>query len=175
MEKTFRRYATKPSARHAFAEAEAAAYLAHQIRVLRTSRGWKQADLARQLGTTQAAVSRMEDESYGRMTFKTMYALAKVFDVAPLIKFVSTVELLRDRWVIDRASMAVPAFANQAHLVDFVDDRSHTPPPTRTTASTVPLARLEAQATSTGFVFEATEEVHRAVPNSPQQEARRAG
>lgn len=124
MEKTFRRYQTRPAARHAFAEAEAAAYLAHQIRVLRTQRGWTQKDLAKQLGTTQAAVSRLEDASYGRISFKTMVALANAFDVAPVLKFVSTIELMRERWVIRRDQLEIPGFLEESERVAFVE-----PPP----------------------------------------------
>ena len=121
MEKTFRRYESRPSARQAFTEAEAATHLAHQIRVLRTQRGWTQKDLAKRIGTTQAAVSRLEDAEYGRVSFKTMVALAKAFDVAPVLKFISTVELMRERWVIRRDSMEVPSFDQEAALVAFVD------------------------------------------------------
>jgi transcriptional regulator with XRE-family HTH domain len=121
MEKSFRRYQTNRAARHAFVEAEAAVYLAHQIRVLRLQRGWTQHQLARELRTTQAAVSRMEDDSYGRMTFKTLVALARVFDVAPLVKFVSTVGLMRDRWNVDRSAMAVAPFDVEAAHVVFAN------------------------------------------------------
>ena len=121
MERTFRRYESRPSARNAFAEAEAATYLAHQIRVLRTQRGWTQKDLARRLRSTQATVSRLEDADYGRISFKTMVALAQAFDVAPVLKFVSTIELMRERWVIHRETLEVPGFVEEAARVAFVD------------------------------------------------------
>ena len=121
MEKTFHRYLNKPGARHAFVEAEAATFLAHQIRVLRLDRGWTQKDLAKALGTTQTVVSRLEDPSYGRVSFKTMVDLARVFDVAPVLKFTSTVSLLRERWVIDRAAMHVPTFSDEAETVAFYE------------------------------------------------------
>ena len=121
MEKTFRRYQTKPGVRQAFVEAEAATFLAHQIRVLRTERGWTQRELAGRLGTTQGVVSRLEDPSYGRIGFKTMVDLARVFDVAPVLKFMSTVSILRERWVIDRESMRVPSFEEEAMTVAFFE------------------------------------------------------
>jgi len=118
MEKTFLRFRSRPSARHAFAEAEAATSLAHQIRVLRSQRGWSQKDLARLLGTTQAAVSRLEDPSYGRISFKTIVQLARVFDVAPTVRFVSTVQLLRERWSVRQQDLEVPSFEDEApHVV----------------------------------------------------------
>ena len=129
MEKTFRRYQTRSNARHAFVEAEAATYLAHQIRVLRTQRGWSQKDLARRIGTTQAAVSRLEDPEYGRVTFKTMVSLAKAFNVAPVMKFVSTIALMRERWVIRREELEVAAFEVEAAAVQFYDPPSVGRPP----------------------------------------------
>ena len=123
MEKSFLRLQARVSARHGFVEAEAATYLAHQIRVLRTQRGWTQKDLARKLGTSQAVISRLEDPEYGRVTFKTMVALANAFDVAPVMKFVSTLTLMRDRWVIRREAMEVPAFEEEAQLVALDDTR----------------------------------------------------
>jgi transcriptional regulator with XRE-family HTH domain len=120
MERTFHRYLNKPGARHAFIEAEAATFLASQIRVLRIQRGWLQKDLAKRLGTTQAVVSRLEDPSYGRITFKTMMELAKVFDVAPMLKFVSTIDFMRERWIIQREAMEVESFEAQAPYVAFV-------------------------------------------------------
>lgn len=120
MEKTFRRYQSKPSARHAFVEAEAVTAIAHQIRVLRTQRGWSQKELARRLGTTQAAVSRLEDAGYGRITSRTMLELGKVFDVAPVFKFVSTITLMRERWAVRRQDLEVPSFEEEAQHVVFV-------------------------------------------------------
>lgn len=118
MEKTFRRFQNRPSARHAFAEAEAATSLAHQIRVLRSQRGWSQKDLARLLGTTQAAVSRLEDPSYGRISFKSIVQLARVFDVAPTVRFVSTLQLLRERWAVRPEDLEVSSFEEEApHVV----------------------------------------------------------
>jgi len=86
--------------------------------VLRLQRGWSQKDLARLLGTTQAAVSRLEDPSYGRISFKTIVQLARVFDVAPTVRFVSTLQLLRERWSVRREDLEVPSFEDEApHVV----------------------------------------------------------
>lgn len=119
MEKTFRRYRDRPAARHAFAEAEGITFLAHQIRVLRTQRGWTQAQLAKRIGSTQAGVSRLEDPSYGRVTIPTMMALAKAFDVAPVFKFMSIIDLMRERWVIRADAMRVRPFAEEADEIGF--------------------------------------------------------
>jgi transcriptional regulator with XRE-family HTH domain len=119
MEKTFRRYQTDPKARRAFTEVEAITSLANQIRVIRNQRGWTQKELARRLGTTQTVVSRLEDPSYGRISFKTFVALAHVFDVAPVMKFESTVRLLKERWTVSLDRLEVPSFEEEAVLVAF--------------------------------------------------------
>jgi len=127
MEKTFRRYQNDRAARRAFVESEAGAFIAHQIRGIRTQRGWTQQELAKRIGTTQAAISRLEDSSYGRISLKTMVELARAFDVAPVLMFKSTVQLMHERWVINRKSLEVPSFDEEATLVAFQE-------PARTTA-----------------------------------------
>ena len=118
MEKTIRRL-MKPSARHAFVEAEAATAIAHQIRVLRQDRGLSQHQLARKLNTTQTAVSRLEDPSYGRLTVSTLLALSHVFDVALQVKFVSTVRLLKETWKIRKSDLVIEAFEEEVKRVGF--------------------------------------------------------
>lgn len=128
MEKTFRRYLNKPSARHAFVEAEVSTAIAHQIRVIRKQRGWSQKELANLLGTTQANVSRIEDPSYGRLTFKTLVTLAKVFDTGLEVRFVSLIDQMRRTWVITEQSLGVDSFEREAESVGFVDVKPTAPP-----------------------------------------------
>lgn len=138
MEKTFRRLLSQIEYRNAYAEAGAATHLAHQIRVLRTQRGWSQADLARRLGTTQGVVSRLEDPGYGRVSFKTLVSVARVFDVLPVMGFASITKGLRERWAPRRAALEVEPFAAEAQRVVFI-----TP---ITTASSVPFTHTTAPA-----------------------------
>lgn len=121
MEKSFRRYLNSRAARDAFVEAEATTWLAHQIRTLRAQRGLSQSQLAKKLGTTQTAISRLEDPSYGRISFKTFVALAKAFDVAPVMRFESTLKVLKERWTIRPQDLEVLAFEEEASSVGFVD------------------------------------------------------
>lgn len=118
MEKTFHRL-TKPSARRAFVEAEVVTGIAHQIRVIRQERGWSQKELAKRLGTTQAAVSRLEDPSYGRPSIKTLLEVSRVFDVGLQVRFVSVVKMLRDSWVVARKQLEVEPFASECERVSF--------------------------------------------------------
>lgn len=118
MEKSFLRL-KKVNARHAFIEAEAATAIAHQIRIVRQQRGLSQKQLAKMLGTTQTAVSRLEDPSYGRLTVSTLVQLAKAFDVGLSIKFVSLVKQFKETRVIERQTLEVNSFEDEAENVVF--------------------------------------------------------
>lgn len=122
MEKSFRRL-MRPSARHAFVEAEVVTQIAHQIRALRQQRGWSQLRVAKELGTTQAAISRLEDPSYGRVSLATLLALSKVFDVGLDVRFRSVLEMLREsRSVVFQRELEVESFEDEAAQVAFLDD-----------------------------------------------------
>lgn len=118
MEKKFRRM-MNPIARRAYVEAEVASGLAHQIRTLRTQRGWTQRDLAEKLGTTQAAVSRLEDPSYGRPSIKTLLEVSTAFDIALQVRFVSFVRLLQETQRISREQLEIEPFKVEAERVGF--------------------------------------------------------
>lgn len=62
--------------------------LAYQMRQIRESRGWTQADLAQRTGKAQGTISQLEDPDYGRFTLGTLKKLAKAFDVGLLVRFV---------------------------------------------------------------------------------------
>ena len=121
MEKTFQRL-KNPRARRAYVEAELITGLAHQIRVLRLQRGWKQDELAKKLGTTQGVVSRLEDPSYGRASLKTLLQLSTAFDVALQVRFVSLTHYLQDNWKISREALEVEPFEQEAESVGFYTD-----------------------------------------------------
>lgn len=120
MEKTFQRMTTRPSARHAYVEAEVATALARQVRTIRLQRGWSQAELARRLGTTQAVVSRLEDPSYGRTSLRTLFDLSRVFDTGLQVRFVSMVRMLRETWQPQPDAGRVASFEEEAARVVFI-------------------------------------------------------
>lgn len=119
MEKTFLKLKSRPSARHAFVEAEVVTGLAHQIRAMRLQRGWTQADLAKVANTTQAAISRLEDPSYGRPSLTTLIELAKVFDTGMQVRYVSLVTMLSETFVPSAHARLVPSFIDECEQVDF--------------------------------------------------------
>jgi transcriptional regulator with XRE-family HTH domain len=85
--------------------------LAFQIRALRESRNWTQAQLAERLGLrNQSAVARMEDPSYGGLRLKTISKLASVFDVATLVRFATYSKFLMESADLSDKALAPKAF-----------------------------------------------------------------
>lgn len=124
MEKTFLRMKKSPAARDAYVQAEVVTALAHQIRAIRMQRNWSQADLAKKIGTTQAAVSRLEDPSYGRMSMKTLLDLSRVFDTGLRVQFVSLITMLHETFKPKAHLREVPSFEEEAPWVDFYTNAS---------------------------------------------------
>jgi len=62
-------------------------YIATQIKVIREQRGMKQADLAREVGTTQTAISRIENVNYSSWSIKTLKKLARAFRIRLMVSF----------------------------------------------------------------------------------------
>lgn len=110
----------KPESRRAYVAAEVITGLAHQIRVLRLQRKWTQQDLARQLGTTQAAISRLEDPSYGKANLKTLLEISGVFDVALTVKFSSFTRFLQSSFKLRREDLEVEPFEEEKAHVTFI-------------------------------------------------------
>jgi transcriptional regulator with XRE-family HTH domain len=123
MEKTFLRMRNNAVARDAYVQAEVVTALTHQIRSIRMQRGWSQKDLAQRLGTTQAAVSRLEDPSYGRFSVKTLFDLSRVFDTGLQVSFVSFVTMLADTFKPSFKIREVPSFEEEAPTVAFFTER----------------------------------------------------
>ena len=82
-----------PEYRSAYVDAMVSNSIAFQIRAMRQKRGLSQQQLANLLQTTQNAVSRIENPDYGRASVATLKSVARAFDVALLVKFVSFGEL----------------------------------------------------------------------------------
>jgi len=69
--------------------------VAWQIKINRKFRYMSQKELATAIGTQQSAVSRLEDPEYGAQSLETLLAVAKAFDCALLVKFISYSELAK--------------------------------------------------------------------------------
>lgn len=135
MEKTFQRMMNKPALRNAYVEAEIRTSVAHQIRAIRTSRGLTQSGLAKQMGTTQAAISRIEDPSYGKLTLQTLFDLSRVFDTGLRVEFVSMISMLNKTYKPRLSSRNIPSFSDEAPLVCFYSVQNDLPAPVHMVAS----------------------------------------
>jgi transcriptional regulator with XRE-family HTH domain len=81
--------------RHAFVAAFVRQGVTMQIQLLRRREQWSQKKLGEITEKKQNAIARLEDPSYGKFTITTLLELAKAFDVALSVKFVSFSELER--------------------------------------------------------------------------------
>lgn len=125
LEKPFRRMKASRSAKEAYVTAEVMTAIAHQIRALRIQRGWSQKDLAQKMGTTQTAISRLEDPSYGRLTLKTLLDLSQAFDTGLEVKFISLVTMLQNTYFVQADSRLVPSFEEESPMIEFVEAPQH--------------------------------------------------
>jgi transcriptional regulator with XRE-family HTH domain len=76
-----------PEFSEGYAESFLNSYIATQIKVIREQRRMKQADLAREVGTTQTAISRIENVNYSSWNINTLKKLARAFRLRLMVSF----------------------------------------------------------------------------------------
>lgn len=81
---------------HAYMEEHAISRIAAQIHAMRTQRGWTQKELARRAHVAQERISMIESADFESLTMKTLYKLARAFDVVTHISFQSFGEAILD-------------------------------------------------------------------------------
>lgn len=95
--------------REAYMEAAIEQGVAWQIKLNRKARNLTQAELASRIGTKQSAVSRFEDPEYGSHSLDTLIEIAKAFDCALSVKFVSYGKLAEEaEQLSEENQIAVP-------------------------------------------------------------------
>lgn len=65
-----------PEFRGSYESGRRAVHLAYQMQGLRRSKGWTQAELARRMGTSQQAISRLEQGDHHGVTLRTLERMA---------------------------------------------------------------------------------------------------
>jgi|HubBroStandDraft_4_1064222.scaffolds.fasta_scaffold535414_2 transcriptional regulator with XRE-family HTH domain len=70
-----------------YAESFLNSYVATQIKVIREQRNMKQSDLAHEVGTTQTAISRIENVNYSSWNINTLKKLARAFHLRLMVSF----------------------------------------------------------------------------------------
>ena len=103
--------------REALANEHVNTTLALQIRNMRDNNHWSQSELATRLGKHQETISQWEDPDYGKHSITTLKALAKTFDVALLVKFISFGELVNDMTNLSGTRLSPPSFSEEQHSV----------------------------------------------------------
>ncbi len=96
--------------RDGYTEAQLSIEVPFQIRALRTSRGWTQAQLAERTGIPQARISHVEQPGRDPLSLRTLYRIASAFDVGLLVQFVSFSELVQREAAFDPNTFYVPSF-----------------------------------------------------------------
>lgn len=126
--------------RDAYVEAEITTALAHQIRTMRMDRNLSQSELAKQMRTTQAAISRLEDPSYGQLSLQTLFKLSRAFDTGLRVEFVSTLTMLNATYKPKEATRHIASFEEEAEDVVFYTPAQHSPSQSTLTlqAKTIP-------------------------------------
>jgi transcriptional regulator with XRE-family HTH domain len=104
--------------RDAFVSSRIGQTVAAQVRVLRQREGLSQKDLARELGTSQNAIYRLENPKYGKHNVSTLKKAAKYFKVGLVVRFAPLSEIVD--WTLDLSerSINVPEFSNDPGFSD---------------------------------------------------------
>ena len=110
--------------RSAFFSSRINNFLAFQIRALRQKKKWSQIELARRLKTSQNAVSRMENPSYGKHSITTLKRLGEMFDVGLVVWFVPFSELIKRTANLSTENVIVPSFEEEFGTTDQDDVES---------------------------------------------------
>lgn len=111
--------------RQSMVDADARHGLCDQIRAMRERAGWSQADLARKIGISQPNVARMEGARDKYLSFQTLFAVARAFDVGLLVRFVPFSEIVQRSFDTSEYEKAPRSFDEEVGLTSrHTDDGS---------------------------------------------------
>jgi transcriptional regulator with XRE-family HTH domain len=99
--------------RQAYMEAAIEQGVAWQIKINRKFRSMSQKQLAQEIGTQQSGISRLEDPEHGAHRLETLIDIAKAFDCALLVKFISYADLAKESEMLSETDQyAAPYILN---------------------------------------------------------------
>lgn len=110
--------------RDAYMEASIEQGIAWQIRANRSLRGITQSDLATAIGTQQSAISRLEDPTYGAHSLETLVSIAKSFDCALSVKFISFSHLAYESEKLGESDLYAATFMEEMREI-YEQQESH--------------------------------------------------
>jgi transcriptional regulator with XRE-family HTH domain len=99
-----------------YAEAFLNSHVATQIKVLREQRGMKQSDLAREMETTQTAISRAENVNYSSWNTRTLKKFAKAFKLRLHVSFETFGTVIDGMSIFNREALQRPSHADDPIL-----------------------------------------------------------
>ncbi len=82
--------------RHAFFRGRAQDEIAYDLRRFRKERGLNQSELAQLCGMKQSAISRIEQASYSKWNFSTLWRIAEALDVRVRVKIDDMADALNE-------------------------------------------------------------------------------
>src|SRR5215472_12034498 len=112
----------QPEFSEGYAESFQDAYVATQIKVLREQNDWTQAALAKELGTTQTAISRIENVNYSAWNIGTLKKLARAFRVRLKVSFETYGSLIHDVENFSRENLMRPPREKDTELLEELLD-----------------------------------------------------
>lgn len=102
--------------RHAYMESAVQQDIAWQIKINRENRKLSQGQLAKNIGSTQSAISRAEDTTYGRHRIETLTKIANAFDCALQVKFIPYSRLAKDSEDLSPAALYAKSYEEEIAL-----------------------------------------------------------
>ena len=104
--------------RRAFVSSRIAQTTATQIRVMRQKQELSQKDLARELGTSQNAVYRLENPKSTKPNISTLERIADFFGVGLVVRFAPFSEIVDWSFNLDQRSLVVPSFEDDPGFIE---------------------------------------------------------
>ncbi len=114
--------------RHSYVESFLDSLISAQIRALREREGFSQEALAREIGTTQSGVSRLESPDYTSWKIETLNRLARAFDLCLSVKFVSFGDMVENITKFGEDKLLRPSFEEDPVFGGRVADTDEPPP-----------------------------------------------
>lgn len=107
-----------PEFRQGYMEASVEEGIAWQIKANRRGRKISQKELAVRIGSKQAAISRLEDPTYGKYSLETLIKVAHAFDCALSVRFISYAKLAIESADLSPTALYAEGFSSDRMILE---------------------------------------------------------